>query len=365
MKNIPLYKPHTSKQQIYAIEKIISSGWLGYGKECKKLESSFTTKNGGWAIATSSGTSALYIIAKLLKKENDNRDEIIIPAITWISTAMAFLNVGFKVRLAEVNKGSILIDLKNVEQKITKKTKAIVLVHLYGQKIDIRPFKELTNKYNLKLIEDRAHLVDLENKIISDYCAFSFNVLKELSSGEGGLIFGKDNEQYENAKSISYLGLSENTFTRSNNPIHKNLFFTKNIGLKLQSNDISASLTNYMLSIKDELYLKRKNIFHQYDNEFKNVAFIESLNRESNVDSMLMYVLKIKENKRVKFRQLLASNGIATSFHYPSLSKHPLITENTPVSDTIASELVTIPCYSGLNDNDLAYIIDTIKSLRL
>jgi perosamine synthetase len=365
MKSIPLFKPHTSQEQIYSIKKVLDSGWWGYGTECKKLENSFTSKNNGWAIATSSGTSALYIIAKLLKEDNDSRDEIIIPAITWISTAIAFISAGFKVRLAEVNNNSSLIDLKSVEQKITKKTKAIVLVHLYGQKIDVPKFKELADAYKITLVEDRAHLIDFENKIISDYCAYSFNVLKELSSGEGGLIWGKNYKTYEKAKSISYLGLPENTHIRSNNHNHNNIIFTEEIGLKLQSNDISASLTNYMFTVKDNLFSKRTNIFNEYDTKLKDIPFIKLLNRQSKIDSKLMYVIKVKENKRDEFRQLLASKGISTSLHYPALSNHPLIDEATPISDRVASRLVTLPCYPDLSTNDLTYIINSIKSLKL
>jgi|AntRauTorcE11898_2_1112593.scaffolds.fasta_scaffold03308_4 perosamine synthetase len=364
MKKIPLYKPYTSENQINAIENVLTSGWWGYGNECNKLENKFISKNEGWAIATSSGTSALSIIANLLKDDNDIKNEIIIPAITWISTAVAFLKADFKIKLAEVD-DSLLIDFGSVKNQISNKTKAIVLVHLYGQKIDVKKFKELANTHNITLIEDRAHLVDFENKIISDYCAYSFNVLKELSSGEGGLIWGKDNTEYEKAKSISNLGLSENTFSRTNNPIHNKLIFTKNIGLKLQSNDISASITNYMFSIKDALLLKRVNIFNKYEDGLKDIPFIELLNRNKKVDSKLMFVIKIKKNKRDLFRKYLAEKGISTSIHYQSLSFHPLIYDKTPFSDKIASNLVTLPCYPELNEFDLSYIISSIKSMVL
>ena len=239
---------------------MLESGWWGYGKECKKLENKFTQNNPGWAIATSSGTSALSIIANLIKYRYGTGSEIIIPAITWISTAAAFLKEGLKIRLAEVSP-NLLIDIESVEKTINKNTKAIVLVHLYGQKVDVDTFKTLADKYNLILIEDRAHLVDLNSKIISDYCAFSFNVLKELPSGEGGLVWGRNMEEEPVAQNFSYLGLNQNTFLRASKQKHNDIIFSENTGLKLQSNDISAALTNFMISKMTYLYKKREKIF--------------------------------------------------------------------------------------------------------
>jgi dTDP-4-amino-4,6-dideoxygalactose transaminase len=131
-KRIPLYRPPVDDKTSEALIKCFQSGWWGYGEECVNLENRFKDSFGGWCIATSTCTSALYIAAKLLYKGDE--DEVIIPAINWISAAMAFLESGFKVKIADVASANLMANLDTIKPLVTTKTTAILIVHLYGHR---------------------------------------------------------------------------------------------------------------------------------------------------------------------------------------------------------------------------------------
>jgi perosamine synthetase len=360
-KVIPLYAPPIINDASNAIKNCFESGWWGYGLACKELESKFTNNRGGWAIATSSCTSALYIAARLIKQSP--QDEVIVPAITWISSAMAFLSAGFNVKLADVNQADLMINIESIKSLISNKTRAIVIVHLYGQKSNVVEIRNLCNENNIILIEDCAHRIDIEDTPLGDYCCYSFNTVKEIPCGEGGLIWAKDLKEENKARSISYLGMEINTWQRSSNTKHKDLVFSKNPGLKLQLNDISASIVNTMFYHKDNFRRKRKLIFNTYEQYLSELNPIVSMIERKTDDSFLMYIILLNGTSREKLREGMALDGVSTSVHYPSLSQHPLIKNPfTPNADVIAKNILTLPCYPDLSPEDQLFIIRSLKN---
>lgn len=356
---IPLYKPPIMQDAQDALNRCFNSGWWGYGPECKKLEKRFTQKKGGWALSTTYCTSALYIVANLLYQSP--QDEVIVPAITWISTAIVFQMAGFKIKLADVNKSNLLVDIDSIKQVVTKNTKAIVIVHLYGQKYNTNAIRKFCDNNNISMIEDCAHRIDLEEASLADFCCYSFNTVKEIPCGEGGLIWGRHSENEETARHISYLGMKVNTLERSANTIHRDLVFSNTLGLKMQLHDLGASLANAMFSFQDKAKNKRKIIFEIYEEHLRNILGIRLIKREGN-DSYLMFVIVLNGIQRSKFRNSLAKKGIATSMHYPSLSSHPLIfNASTPIADRISQKIITLPCYPDLSMKEQLYIIQSIQ----
>jgi dTDP-4-amino-4,6-dideoxygalactose transaminase len=357
-RKIPIYRPPIMKDAQDALNRCFANGWWGYGSECKKLEQRFVEYKGGWALSTTSCTSSLYIVAKLLFTSKS--DEVIVPSITWISTAIVFQMAGFKVRLADVNRNDLMIDIDSIKSAVTKNTKAIVIVHLYGQQCNVEAIREFCDDHNIFMIEDCAHRVDIEENSLSDFSCYSFNTVKEIPCGEGGLIWGRSSRYEKVAQNISYLGMDINTLERSSSAVHKDLVFTNTPGLKMQLHDLGASVANAMFDVFNELKIKRKQIFELYNKKLNNIYGINLLNRNDN-DSYLMFVLILEKGNRNKFRDFLAKKGVSTSVHYPSLSCHPLINDSiTPVADEMSQKIVTLPCYPDLSIDDQLYIINKI-----
>lgn len=359
--NIPLYKTPIINEAREELNKCFLSGWWSYGNACKELENRFIDKRGGWALATSSCTSALYIIARLL--EQSPRAEIIVPAMTWVSSAMAFLISGFNVKIADINHDDLMINVETIKPLVTSKTKAVVVVHLYGQEANTKEISEFCKANNLIMIEDCAHRIGMDKTPLADYCCYSFNAVKEIPCGEGGLIWSKKMSEENNARTISYLGMEVNTWLRSSNKKHRDLIFSKNYGLKLQLNDLSASIANIMFLHNEKSKKKRERIFYNYDKQLNELyPYVRPLKRNVN-DSFLMYVIILSEINRESLREKMALDGISTSVHYPSLSKHPLIYNSiTPIADSYSDNILTLPCYPDLSIEEQFAVIKSLKN---
>lgn len=358
--NVPLYKPPILNGAREALNKCFLSGWWGYGNACKELENKFTNQRGGWALATSSCTSALYITARLL--EQSPNAEVIVPAITWVSSAMAFLTAGFKVKIADISPVDLMINLETIKPLVTKNTKAVVVVHLYGQEANTKEISEFCMANKIIMIEDCAHRIDLENIPLADYCCYSFNTVKEIPCGEGGLIWSRRMSDKNSAQTISYLGMEVNTWQRTSNNKHRDLIFSETFGLKLQLNDLGASIANIMFEYRETARKKREIIFHNYKEHLQELnPKITLLNRNVN-DSFLMYVIILNDTKRENLREQMALDGISTSVHYPTLSKHPLINNSvTQIADLYSENILTLPCYPDLSLEEQFAVIKSLK----
>lgn len=358
--SVPLYKPPILQKANEALSKCFLSGWWGYGNACKELENRFTIHRGGWALATSSCTSALYIIARLLEHTPDS--EVIVPNITWVSSAMAFLVAGFKVKTADINPINLMIDVETIKPVVTKNTKAVLVVHLYGQKANTKAISEYCKANNLILIEDCAHRIDIENIPLADYCCYSFNTVKEIPCGEGGMIWCRKMEEEKRAQAISYLGMEVNTWQRTSITKHRDLIFSNSTGLKLQLHDLAATIANAMFEFKESGKNKRENIFKIYNEHLQSLTPKINLLQRTKDDSFLMYVISLNNINREFLREQLASVGISTSVHYPSLSNHPLIEKsNTPIGDSYSENILTLPCYPDMSVDEQFSVINALK----
>lgn len=360
---VKLSRPYIAKEAMQSVSECLASGWIGYGPICRSLEERFTAVHQGWALATSSCTSALFLAAQLCRQSD--QDEVICPAITFVSTPMAFLQAGWKVVLADVNADSLLITRQSIEEKLTDRTRAVIVVHLYGQKGPVQEIREFCNERNLILIEDCAHRLDLldESPHLGDYACYSFNAVKEAPCGEGGVLWARDPEQRGRAQAISNVGLSVDTWQRSSSISHGDYTFTAELGLKNRLNDILASLVIHSLDELSPARNQRKKIFLNYDQGFSRLrSAAEPLVRGAD-DSYLMYILKLKGLDRAKFRAACAGKDVATSVHYPTLTSHPVFSGQRnccPIADSASARIVTLPCHLTMTEAEQQLVVDAV-----
>jgi dTDP-4-amino-4,6-dideoxygalactose transaminase len=365
---IPVFRAQLPPQATDAVKKCLQSGWIGYGPECQKLEKAFTFKRGGHALATNSCTSALYLAGKLCQRTE--HDEIIVPAITFVSTAMAFYSAGFRVRLADVDPDSLLIDPSSVKKLINPNTRAIVVVHLYGQKAPTAELRELCDGFDIDLIEDCAHRLDLldEEPPSGNYACYSFNAVKEIPCGEGGLLWVKNAADGERVRTLSNLGLHFDTMQRSATLKHADYSFSSEVGLKMRLNDIAASVVNASLESLPLTRHRRQEIFNYYDDNLKQVTpFINPLKRTGS-DSYLMYVAKVSDYSRENLQSNLARDEIATSVHYPSLTRHPIFKEagdRCEKAELLSEQVVTLPCFLELSSSEQERVVQSLTKAVL
>jgi aminotransferase len=334
------------------LQACLASGWIGYGPRCNALEGRFE-RRGGAALTTTNCTAALHLAAKLCM--SSERDEILVPAITFVSSAMGFRYAGMKVKLVDVCNQTGLLDQDKIEQALSPRTCAILAVHLFGQRVETGPLRALCDRRGLFLIEDCAHRIDLldEQPLLADIACYSFNAVKEAVGGEGGLLWCRDPELAGRARSISNLGMTVDTAMRASSPAHRDYEFTDELGLKFRGFDISATLVLAGLDHLPEARRKRRLIFDVYNAAIEGRDIFQAIPRGPE-DSCLMYAVRVTDHRREAIRAGFAECGIATSVHYPSLSRHHVFgSDRLAEAERLDEELLTVPCFPGMLDKEI------------
>lgn len=358
---VPVFGPPTDVP-LAAVGDVIASGWWGYGPRCRELERRFTDTWGGWALATCSGTEALSLAGHALKRRT-NRRTVLVPAITFCATALAFIDCGLNVRAVDVDEQTLLIDVEAAERSLDSDTAAVVAVDLYGRPAPVRELRALCDRRGVALIEDRAHRIGLAAPPLGDFACTSFNAVKEAPCGEGGLVWGAHMDDEAPVRRRSYLGMDADTMARTSTTVHSDYAFSAHVGTKSRLSDVQAALVLQAIDSLAEGTERRAEIISRYASALGD-APVRLMERGGNSDSQLMAVVTMEANMRDAWRSRMASNGIATSVHYPSLSLHPLLDTPIgacPVAEREARRIATVPCFRAMSDEQVARVCEAMR----
>ncbi|MEK6826556.1 MAG: DegT/DnrJ/EryC1/StrS family aminotransferase, partial [Nanoarchaeota archaeon] len=318
-----------------AISRVMESGFFILGEEVRKFEEEFAKYIGTkYCIGVANGTDALTISLKA--RGIGNGDEVITVANTASPTVMAILNVGAKPVLVDCN-DFYNIDVDQIEEKITDKTKAILPVHLYGQPADMNGVKKISEKNQFHIIEDvcQAHGSDFDGKktgSFGDGC-FSFYPTKNLGCyGDGGAITTNDKEFAEKCRMLRFYGQKETAY----NSLIK--------GYNSRLDELQAAILREKLKHLDEWNKKRKTIVKLY-NELLKKAEVPKVKENAN---HVFHLYVVRSGKRDALREFLKSQGIGTSIHYPFPIHHQKafgIKESFPKTEQNSKEIISLPIY--------------------
>jgi perosamine synthetase len=317
-KFIPVNKPLITREDINFLNKSISKGWISSeGPEVKKFENNFSKFIGHkYSVAVSSGTAALEIVIKSLKLKKG--DEVIIPNFTIISNAIAVLKENLSIRLVDCNIKDWNMDISQIENKITKKTKAIIATHIYNFPLRVDILKKICQKNKIILIEDAAEVVGqkLNNRLCGSYgdvSIFSFYANKQITTGEGGMITTNNKKLYEESKSLRNLCFGK-----------KNRFNHEGIGWNYRMTNLQASLGLSQLKRINAIVGKRHKVGKEYFQRLKNNKniYIPETSRgyAKNIYWVIAFVITNKKLKidAKKLMKKLMKYGIQTRpFFWP------------------------------------------------
>ena len=376
MKQISFHKPFIStlekKLLNDSINKLNKSSDKFYSKKCETyLEKKLKIKK---AFVVNSCTSALEIIAHLLNiKEGD---EVILPSYTFVSTANAFLLRGAKLKFADVNLSDMNLDPKKVEKIITKKTRAIVIVHYAGSPCDMEGFKEIERKYAIPIIEDAAQAIfsKYDGRYLGTFfklAALSFHESKNITSGEGGALLINDNKFIKKASYIINKGTNREQF--NNKQVKK--YTWVNIGSSYVLSEINCSLLFAQLKNVNYINSRRKKIWNTYrksfiDLEKKGKFKIQKVNHKGKTNAHIFFVLMKNKKQRDEFLSFMKRNGINCLFHYVPLDTSPMgkkiIEKNSYCENTKNGfeRLVRFPLWLGVEKHQKYIISKTKKFFR-
>ncbi len=363
--NEPLLKGNEKK---YVIE-CIKSGWISSeGPFVKKFEEKFKINvKRKYAVSVSNGTAALEIAVRALNIGSG--DEVIMPTFTIISCAGAVIKAGAKPVLVDSELTTWNMDVNQIEKKITKKTKAIMVVHIYGLPVDLDPILEIAKKYNLKIIEDSAEMHGQKYKgnpcgSFGDLSVFSFYPNKHITTGEGGMIVTDNKSLEARCKSLRNL-----CFKKGRRFVHDELGWNYRF-TNLQAAVGLAQLENLHIHIQ-----KKKEMGKLYGKLFSNIDQIQLPLPKTEYAENIFWVFGVllKENASInsaEIMKILAKKGIGTRpFFYP-MHKQPVFNkmglytnESYPVSEKLSENGFYIPSGIGLRKNQILTVAKNLKNI--
>ncbi len=363
---VPFLDPHLTKRDINELVSSIRSGWLAYGPYTATLEQELAKYlQVPHVVMTASATAALHM--SLILAGVKEGDEVITTPLSWVATSNVILYQRAKIVFADVDPTTGILDPEEVVKKITKKTKAILLVHLYGQMADMKRFKTLADKYNIALIEDTAHALEAKRDNLRPgqngfSACLSFHVAKNITSGQGGAIILHTEEQARLAKLLRRDGVM-------NTPDGKRRMIT--FGYKYDATDFQAALLMHQLKRIEKQHQMRTEVFERYRKMFAGVPGIDFPKLVQNaVHSGHMFVVWVDPKKRDFIRAALLKKGIQTSIHYDPIHLEPYYKEtfgykenDFPIAERLGASTITLPTYSKLTRRQQNYIIKNLVSL--
>lgn len=355
---IPLTKVYFDKEEEKALTGVLRSGWVLQGPKVEEFENVIKKFVGSrYAVAVSSGTTALYLSLKILGVEKD--DEVILPSFTFIACANVIVQMGAKPVFADIDARTFNIDPKDIEKKITKKTKVIMVVDQIGLPADLDKIKEICNKHKLFLLEDAACALGSSYKgkrvgSFSDITCFSFHPRKNVTTGEGGVLTTGNKDFYKMSLILRNHGIGLNGNYQA-------------VGYNFRMTDIQASLGIAQLKKINWLIKKREVLSKRYNNAFKNINTLKLPNvpsdRKTNWQSyMLMLEKKVDRGKLIqKFKKkgVVIKEGIP-SIHLQLIYQKLIGKIILPETEKASSQTLFLPLYPQMTFKEQDYVINLL-----
>lgn len=360
MLKIAINIPIVGKEEISVVTSILKNGALTSasnlgGKHVQNFEKSAASfVNSKYAIAVNSGTAALQ--AALYALDVQKGDEVLIPSFTFVATANAVASTGAKPVFVDILNENYTIDPDDLEKKITKKTRAIIPVHLYGNVAVIERLSEISKKYNIPIIEDSAQSLGSTYKgkhtgTFFEMGCYSMYPAKVMTSGEGGFVVTNNKKLRDKLLMIRNHGMV-------------NGYNTKMLGLNLRLPEINAAIANVQMKKLPKFLKSRKNNAKLLSKLISELKVILPIERER--ENVNWYLYTISTDKRNKLLKKLNEKGIgATSYYSTPVHKTPFYESKIklPMTDYASSHVISLPIHPGVTQKNLEFIAKTMHKI--
>lgn len=357
------------KEELDQISEALDYGYFGLAYKVNELEDKIkeflNTKNE--VVCCANGTAALHLALDAIGVGPG--DEVIVPSFTFVATAQAVQMVGASIVLCDIDPETFLIDVDDVERKITKKTKAIIPVHYAGNVCDMDRLLSLKEKYNIRIIEDAAHAFGsiYNNKKVGafgDITCFSFDSIKVMTCGEGGAVVTNDESVAEIIKQKRLLGIDRKTMHVKDWKKRSWVYDVKLSGYRYHMSNINAAIGLAQIAKVDNFIEQRRNICKQYIDYLKCIDNISFERADWNKSSPFMFPILINNGRRDQLRDYLKEKDIETGISYIPLHHFELFRDDAdkyPNTEDVFSKIVCLPIHPNLSAKDILYIADEIK----
>jgi perosamine synthetase len=368
-KPIPVFKPIINKEAVFRqLAEVFDSGWLTLGPKTHQFEEQFAKFVGAQhAVALNSATAALHL--SCLALDLNEGDEVIVPALTFVATGLAPLYCRATPVFADIEPDTLCIDPNDIERKITCRTKAIIPVHFAGHAALMDDILTIARRHNLAVIEDAAHATggSYMGKSLGTLGAsgcFSFQAVKNLTTGDGGMIVAEDGEIISRVRRLRWFGISKETWQRTDRAAYSWDYSVDELGFKFHMNDVTAAIGLAQLPEVQTHNESRRRVVEQYNAAFSNVGWITvPVEKPYTRSSWHAYVVKVP--MRDELIRHLSLREITASVHYRPIHHYRVfagINADLPVTEREWRKLVTLPLYPDMTNDDIGRVIDGVLS---
>ncbi len=369
---INLFQPSLGEEELQSIKSVFESNWIGKGKLVAEFEKSFANNlncDATHFLSTTSCTEAIFLAAKVFDFQLG--DEIIVPSISFPSIASSVKESGADLILCDVDPYNLNVRAEDIEKVVTNKTKAVFITHYGGVPCDMDSIMEFCNRKGIFVIEDAACAVQSFYKgkacgTFGDMAMWSFDAMKTLTAGDGGMIYIKDLQKRKRAQELLYLGLPaqqksglDSSESKASNWWEFNI---NEYGRRAIMNDITAAIAIEQLKKLPGFLERRKEISVFYDKKLQNVGDLILPKWDYSTIKSSYYFYWIQTSKRDELAQHLLDNGIYTTFRYWPLHKVNLFSSDGLYenSEKISDNTLNIPIHQGLTDSEINLIVNSI-----
>ena len=369
-KLIRLSKSCLSDAEKQAVMGVLDREFLGMGPDVDQFEKALSDFFGRPVICVVNGTAALHLALQACGIGRG--DEVLLPSLTYIASFQAISATGASSVSCDINSETFLLDLENAKKRITQKTKAIMPVHYTGGVGDLDAVYTFAKKNGLKVIEDAAHAFGSTYKgkrvgSFGEVACFSFDGIKNITSGEGGCIITEDENILQKVRDARLLGVEKDTDRRYLGERSWE-FDTTAQGWRYHMSNIMAAIGLEQLKRFPYFAKKRQQLAKQYDSLFTNHPVIKSIPRDYETVVPHIYVVRIigMKNRRI-IQQELADSNIQVGYHYQPnhwlkyfSGESPIL---LPITDAIVPELLTLPLHPDLTESDIEYVASKLEKI--
>jgi dTDP-4-amino-4,6-dideoxygalactose transaminase len=372
---LPLSRPSIGEKEIEEVVSCLKSGWITTGPLCKAFEEKFCELTGAsHALSVSSGTAGMHLM--LLGLGIKRGDEVITPSMTFASTLNMITLCGAKPIFVDIHYDTLNINADLIKEKITEKTKVIIPVHFAGAPVDMDKILSIAKKCDLFVIEDAAHGLGTHYKGVhvggfGQSAIFSFHPLKNITTGEGGMITHDDDHLENRLRLLRFHGIERDAWKRygkGGNPGYD----IKTPGFKYNLTDIQAALGLAQVARLKELNSRRRRLVDLYKKGLEGVEGLElpGVPAYPHNHAWHLFVIKVTSMDRERFMQRLSEYQIGYGIHFPAGHRLSYIQERYKIkkgelkeTERASTRLVSLPLFPDMKQEDVSYVCEAVREI--
>lgn len=375
---LPFSAPSISEEEIAAVGNVLRSGWITTGPNCATFEDAFSAYTGAsGSVAVCSATAGMHCVLQAL--DIGPGDEVITPSMTWVSTANLICLLGARPVFADVDRDTLMVSRETIEPLITEKTKAIIPVHYAGAAADMDPIRHLAAERGIALIEDAAHAAGTEYKGErigkTGTAIFSFHPIKNMTTGEGGMVCSDNADLLARVKSLKFHGLGVDAFDRQTQGRTPQAQVIQP-GYKYNLTDIAAVLGLGQLDRLDSFNLRRTELARRYHAQLADIPEIMPLGLPGHdyLHAWHLFIVRLDLEKagmdRDAFMAALKELNIGTGLHFRAIHLQKYYTETfgmrsgmLPDTEWNSDRIFSLPLCPSMADTDVDDVVEAIKRI--